>query len=147
MFEDFEGKGLLTEWRVLQLSHQRCCLGRPHSRAKFMKIRFPRKWMKALIVMSLSCHCHVDIPIVKWRMCNLKSDAMLLNHASHASHAPTHPKAKEQWGNDCQTGRFQQAWTFYEDMLNCNISARFLCVALGGTIKSFSAANLLLTFF
>jgi hypothetical protein len=100
-----------------------------------------------VIVMSLSCHCHVDIPIVKWRMCNLKSDAMLLNHASHASHAPTHPKAKEQWGNDCQTGRFQQAWTFYEDMLNCNISARFLCVALGGTIKSFSAANLLLTFF
>ena len=51
------------------------------------------------------------------------------------------PNQKNKWANDCQTGRFQQAWTFYEDMLNSNISAGFSCVALRGAIKSFSVAN------
>ena len=50
-----EGKWFLTEWRVLQLSHQRCCLGRPRIGAK---MSFPRKWTNTFIV----CHCHVDIP-------------------------------------------------------------------------------------
>ena len=56
--------------------------------------------------------------------------------------APKRPKSKEQVGKRLP-GRFQQAWTFYEDMLNSNVSAGFLCVALCGKIKSFSVANLL----